>query len=209
MRSDEGQLPRGRRNSRAKSADVLGNTNAASSLPVRVPDQWRWHYRVLLSLHGRLLEERRELRHVVAEQIEPHSMDEADSATDEFDHDLALSHLSAEQGALYEVSEALRRITNGTYGVCEETGKAIPAERLKAVPWTRFTREVEERLENKGLRAGSHLQKAGTVRENGQPSMIPGDEAPEMEEMLPPPNDETLSPVVSLPKLQSAKRRAK
>jgi RNA polymerase-binding transcription factor DksA len=75
-------------------------------------------------------------------------MDLADSATDEFDHDMAFSLLAHEQNALYEVNAAIRRIQDGTYGICEETGKAIPDERLQAVPWTRYTREVEERLEN-------------------------------------------------------------
>ena len=80
---------------------------------------------------------------------------QADSATDEFDHDLALTRLSVEQDALYEINVALNRILNRSYGVCEETGRVIPSARLKAIPWTRFTREVEERLEQDG-RCGSN-----------------------------------------------------
>src|SRR5438105_6511616 len=50
---------------------------------------------------------------------------------------MALSRLSVEQDALFEVEEALKRILIGTHGFCEETGKPIPAEHLKAVPWAR------------------------------------------------------------------------
>jgi DnaK suppressor protein len=71
----------------------------------------------------------------------------ADRGTDEYDMGAALSLISSEQNALYEIDQALRRIRNGTYGVCEATGKPIPSERLDAVPWTRFARDVEERLE--------------------------------------------------------------
>jgi DnaK suppressor protein len=59
----------------------------------------------------------------------------------------ALSLISSEQNALYEIDQALRRIRDGTYGICEATGKPIPEDRLNAVPWTRFTLEVEEQLE--------------------------------------------------------------
>jgi RNA polymerase-binding transcription factor DksA len=71
----------------------------------------------------------------------------ADRGTDEYDMGAALSLISSEQNALLEIDHAIRRIRDGTYGVCEATGKPIPPERLDAVPWTRFARDVEEKLE--------------------------------------------------------------
>ena len=71
----------------------------------------------------------------------------ADRGTDEYDMGAALSLISSEQNALFEIDQALRRIRDGTYGICEATGKPIPPERLDAVPWTRFARDVEEKLE--------------------------------------------------------------
>lgn len=118
--------------------------------PPQVPKRWRWHYQTLLRRRERLIEERREHLSEAAEPIERHSMHQADSATDEFDHDLALSQVSAEQDALYEVEAAMKRITDGGYGVCGQTGKRIPPARLKAVPWTRFREDVEARLESTG-----------------------------------------------------------
>lgn len=38
-----------------------------------------------------------------------------------------------------EIDAALKRMEDGTYGICEKTGKDIPYERLKAVPYTRYS----------------------------------------------------------------------
>lgn len=78
---------------------------------------------------------------------EPFSVDPADSAVDETDHHAALGILARDQDMLFEVNAAIRRILEGTYGICEDSGQPIPPDRLRAVPWTRYTREVEERLE--------------------------------------------------------------
>jgi len=182
-------------------ANILGRAPATTLPSRRVPKKWRWHYRVLLDLQSRLMRERGELLRASAQPIEPHSMDEADSATDEFDHDLALTQLSAEQNALHEVNGALQRIMDGTYGICEETGQAIPAARLRAVPWTRFTREVEERLEKMDVVSRARLNKAASVRGNEQIMLAPeGESSEEAAEQAPaPPNDESLSQVLSRP----------
>lgn len=123
---------------------------AGEEAPPQVPKRWRWHYQTLSRLRERLIEERGEHLSDAAEPIERHSMHQADSATDEFDHELALSQLSAAQDALYEMEAAMKRILDGGYGVCEQTGKRIPAARLKAVPWTCFRKDVEARLESTG-----------------------------------------------------------
>ena len=100
-------------------------------------------------------------------------MSAADSATDEFDHDLALSELSASQNALFEIDEALKRILNGTYGVCEETGVAIPEMRLRAIPWTRFSKESETRLEKQGVVKTPSLGVLHSLREAGNENSLP------------------------------------
>ncbi len=41
------------------------------------------------------------------------------------------------EGQITEIDAALWRISHGTYGICEKTGKAIPIERLKANPTAR------------------------------------------------------------------------
>jgi len=74
-------------------------------------------------------------------------MHQADAGSDAYDRDFALSLLSQEQDALYEIDEALKRIDQGTYGVCEMSGKPIPHARLEAIPFARYTVECQSSLE--------------------------------------------------------------
>jgi len=74
-------------------------------------------------------------------------MHQADAGSDAYDRDFALSLLSQEQDALYEIDEALKRIDLGTYGVCEMCEKSIPHARLEAIPFARFTVDCQSKLE--------------------------------------------------------------
>ncbi|WP_395893864.1 TraR/DksA family transcriptional regulator [Bacillus safensis subsp. safensis] len=46
-----------------------------------------------------------------------------------------------------EIDAALKRMEDGTYGICEKTGKEIPYERLKAVPYTRYSIDAKKNAE--------------------------------------------------------------
>lgn len=74
-------------------------------------------------------------------------MHQADAGSDAYDRDFALSLLSQEQDALYEIDEALKRIELGTYGKCEMSGKPISHARLEAIPFARFTVDCQSQLE--------------------------------------------------------------
>ncbi|MEY2520524.1 MAG: DnaK suppressor protein [Verrucomicrobiota bacterium] len=74
-------------------------------------------------------------------------MHQADAGSDAYDRDFALSLLSQEQDALYEIDQALKRIELGTYGMCEMSGKPISHARLEAIPFARFTVECQSQLE--------------------------------------------------------------
>ena len=74
-------------------------------------------------------------------------MHQADAGSDAYDRDFALSLLSQEQDALYEIDQALKRIELGTYGICEMSGKPISHARLEAIPFARFTVECQSQLE--------------------------------------------------------------
>jgi RNA polymerase-binding transcription factor DksA len=74
-------------------------------------------------------------------------MHQADAGSDAYDRDFALSLLSQEQDALYEIDQALKRIELGTYGKCEMSGKPIPRARLEAIPFARFTVQCQSQLE--------------------------------------------------------------
>ncbi|MBS0658544.1 MAG: TraR/DksA C4-type zinc finger protein [Verrucomicrobia bacterium] len=74
-------------------------------------------------------------------------MHQGDAGSDAYDRDFALSMLSQEQDALYEIDEALKRIEGGNYGICEMSGKLIPQARLEAIPFTRYTVECQAQIE--------------------------------------------------------------
>jgi len=46
--------------------------------------------------------------------------------------------MDSERKLIVEIDDALDRIENGTYGICEGTGQPIPKERLEAIPWARY-----------------------------------------------------------------------
>ncbi len=76
-------------------------------------------------------------------------MHQADAGSDAYDRDFALGMLSKEQGSLYEIDEALKRVEDGTYGVCEICEKPIRHDRLEALPFTRYTVECQAELEKR------------------------------------------------------------
>jgi len=61
-----------------------------------------------------------------------------EQGTDNFDRDFALNRVSLDQDILLEIDEALKRLSMGTYGICESCGKGIEKLRLKAVPYARM-----------------------------------------------------------------------
>jgi len=62
-----------------------------------------------------------------------------DRATDESEFENLISEVKSEANHLAEVDAALERLLAGTYGICLASHQPIPAERLRALPWTRFS----------------------------------------------------------------------
>lgn len=101
----------------------------------------------------------------------------ADAGTDTYDRDFALGVLSLEQDAVYQIEQAMDRIRNGTYGVCELTGKKIEEERLSAIPWTRFSAAAERQLETEGKRKRARLgEREPVARISAGPANADGEE---------------------------------
>lgn len=61
-----------------------------------------------------------------------------DTGTEDFERDFALTLLSSEQDVVFEIEQALRRLEEGTYGICEACDKKILQNRMKAVPFARM-----------------------------------------------------------------------
>jgi RNA polymerase-binding transcription factor DksA len=161
---------------KATTSQILGG--GAAQAPLRIPPQWQEHYDALIVCRAQLGQRKGGLNEIAREEQQAFSLHMADAGTDEFDRDFALSILSSDQNALYEIDAALDRIRLGTYGVCEISGQQIEAERLVAIPWTRYSAAAQRELEDGGHAARTRLGERGTWNE---PTPKEGSEESEVE----------------------------
>jgi len=70
-----------------------------------------------------------------------------DLASDNYEHETSLGLLENEVQIQQEISEALERIEQGTYGRCQECGREIDKERLDALPYTAYCLKDAERIQ--------------------------------------------------------------
>ena len=87
---------------------------------IKIPKKWQKYYRKLISLKSKIQD-----------------------GTDDEDVDLT----SNPQQMLQEISAAIRRIKEGTYGICEVTNAPISPERLESIPYTRYSLEGQKQME--------------------------------------------------------------
>jgi DnaK suppressor protein len=163
----------------ATTASILGRPMTHKLVtvgPKRVKPEWQKCYNRLMELREQLLHQMNGLAQDSAQQLPGYSLHMADSGTDNFDRDFALSLLSSDQDAVYEIEEALKRIERKTFGVCELTGKPIPKTRLEAIPWTRFTVEAQAQLERDGALKSRRLGQLGTIDSAGATDVESDDE---------------------------------
>lgn len=78
----------------------------------------------------------------------------ADLGTDNYEQEFALGLMDSERKILHEIDDALNRMAEGTYGICEGTGQLIPKARLEAQPWARYCVEYARMVEE-GLAEGA------------------------------------------------------
>jgi RNA polymerase-binding transcription factor DksA len=154
-----------------------GRKNGSSS--AKVKPEWQTFYDRLLELRDQLLRQMSGLAEESAQEMASYSLHMADSGTDNFDRDFALSLLSSDKDAVFEIEEALKRIERKTYGVCELTGKQIPKARLEAIPWTRYTVEAQAQLEREGALRQRRLGQLGSIDTSAVPDVEHDDEPDE------------------------------
>ena len=107
----------------------------------------------LLSTKENLLNRVRDIRKDLF--IEEKGGDEADQTVRVLNESEVLNQHDRIRKQLYEIEQALARIENGGYGICEETEENIEADRLLAIPWTRLSiegAEIRESLKRKYAR---------------------------------------------------------
>jgi DnaK suppressor protein len=80
----------------------------------------------------------------------------ADLGSDNFEQEFALGLVDSERKLLREIYDALDRIEQGTYGICEGTGNPIPKARLEAQPWAKYCVEYARMLETGAVPKREH-----------------------------------------------------
>jgi len=81
--------------------------------------------------------------------ISGYSYHMADVATDTYDREFSLGLASSERELLYELDDALKKIEEGTFGICEGCKSTIAKTRLKALPYARLCVKCQEKKEKK------------------------------------------------------------
>ncbi len=159
---------------RSSTLDILGAANGK-----KVPSRWAEHHDRLTELRERIFRERKTQTENAQAELCAFSEHMADAATDSYDHDCALALLSSAQEALYEIDQALNRIAKGNYGICELSGARIEAERLKAIPWTRFSLAAQAQIEARGGSNRVQLGELGSCSKYGEPQESGDEDAEE------------------------------
>jgi RNA polymerase-binding transcription factor DksA len=163
----------------ASLSDILGfNPKKAKVTPPAlseqdVPEKFRRYFRLLVDLRTQLTEgiERHSEESLKrsakddAGDLSAYGQSMSDGGINTFDRDFVLSLVSSEQEALTEIDAAIKRIHDGTYGICEITGKPISKDRLLAVPFARNSAEAQKELEKNRYRGRAQ---AGIFSEMGE-----------------------------------------
>jgi len=84
-----------------------------------------------------------------AGDISGYALHMADLATDTYDREFSLDLASKERKLLYEIDEALKKIEEGGFGICEECKSPISITRLKAIPYSCLCLKCQEAKEKR------------------------------------------------------------
>ena len=110
--------------------------------------QLRYFRQKLMAWKEDILRESRETVSHLQKETENHP-DITDRASSETDRALELRTRDRQRKLITKIDEALRRIDDGSYGYCEETGEPISLARLEARPIAVLSLEAQERHERR------------------------------------------------------------
>ncbi|MDR1598147.1 MAG: RNA polymerase-binding protein DksA [Holosporales bacterium] len=146
---------------KALNEKQLPENASAPEIPDDVPDSYRlsddepfMNLMQLAYFKKKLLNWKKQLLAEMHETIEhlPGTLSAADSidvACNAVSQSLELRTRDRERKLIHKIDEALQRISDGTYGYCEETGEPISLKRLDARPIATLSIEAQERHERK------------------------------------------------------------
>ena len=113
------------------------------------PNELEKFKKKLLALRAQIAQSIQETKEGVKESDESkgYSQHQADEGTNDFDRTISLEVSNKEMDLLKQIDRALAKIDDGTYGICDLSGKEIPKARLEAIPYASMTVEAQEKFE--------------------------------------------------------------
>ena len=82
-------------------------------------------------------------------EIQP-TADPSDQVRSNTDRDMAVQTLNQQARSIHDIRDALARIEEGSYGLCERCDEPIPPKRLEALPWARMCVKCQSAVESEG-----------------------------------------------------------
>ncbi len=114
---------------------------------------------LLITERAKLAEEIKSIAHDIATSprdasgdLSAYTVHLADMAADTYDRELSMNIVSSEQEILYQIDDALKRLDDGSYGVCQQCNQPITMSRLKAVPYASLCIGCQRTKEQKSKR---------------------------------------------------------
>jgi len=142
---------------KSKNTSVSKMPKGAAKKKVKEPDPNEYSKVFLKEMKQMLLKMREELLEDVTRAVKEESNhlrfdvgDFYDHASEDRQRELALTLSNRERDKLMLIEQALKRVEEGTYGICEVTGEKIGEERLRVLPFTMLSVEAQEEIERGG-----------------------------------------------------------
>ena len=130
------------------SVKKVARNRARKAEPYMNPRQREYFRGKLVAWRDELLKDSSQTIRHLQQETAPQP-DVSDRASTETDRAIELRTRDRERKLISKIDEALRRIEEGTYGYCEETGEPIGVKRLEARPIATLSLEAQERHERR------------------------------------------------------------
>jgi DnaK suppressor protein len=101
----------------------------------------------LEEMKKKILDEMNQAMRSEREGLKDEGMDTYDLASEERDREISFILSDRERVKMSAIDDALQRISDGSYGVCESCGLEIGEQRLEALPFTRLCRDCQQDME--------------------------------------------------------------
>src|SRR5215831_2996223 len=121
----------------------------------------------LLGMKGKLLEEMELESKAEREGNKDEGLDTYDLASEERDREINFILSDRERSKVKNIDDALERMEEGTYGVCDACGLEIAEERLTAMPFTRLCRDCQQEQEREARSQGRVEDERNAYRKLG------------------------------------------